>query len=119
MLAWYRSAVSKPGIHSQLCSKLSDVNSVSLLRVAVLSDPLGESSRTFSRIWDCEVWRVIDTGMKKTNSWSSPGFQPMAVAFVSGLQPKLCGTGRYVHYKWEIIGRAGENVNYRQDDKNF
>lgn len=125
MLAQYSSAISKTGIHSQLCSKSSDVNSVSLLRVAVLSDSSGESSRTFSRIWDCEVRRVVDIGMKMTNSWSSPGFQPSsllfrgAVAFVSGLEPKLCGTGRNVQYKWEIFGRAGKYANYRQTDKNF
>lgn len=31
MLAQYRSAISKTGIHSQLCLELLDVNSVDLL----------------------------------------------------------------------------------------
>ena len=66
------------------------MSSFSSQRMAVLSDSLGESSRTFSRIWDCEVERAVDTGTKKTNSWSSAGFQPSsllfrgAVAFVAG-----------------------------------
>lgn len=67
--------------------------------MAVLSNSSGESSRTFSRIWDCEVQRAVHNGMKKTNLWSLLGLQPSSLLF-RGAVAFVCA-GDKAMWDWE------------------
>lgn len=88
---------NKADIPSQLCLADWDMNSASLLRMAVSS---GCSNAALSQESGAVKVTAVDVGGKKTNSWSSPGLQPSTllfkgvIAFVSGLEPKPCGTGK-------------------------